>query len=92
MTTSFDDSQRKLIERILTAPSQDDVKRFIDVEMKNIRESDQGTQGIVQFTDKIIQGLYILNPLNFNADQWSNIKMARIHFNYLRFNMKVDVG
>ena len=91
MTPNSEEFQGRLIERILAAPSQTEVKQIIEAEMKNFKQSREGPQGIIPFTNKIIQILHALNPLYYEADQWSNIKMARIHLSFLQLKMKVDL-
>jgi len=74
MVLQSDEHRAKLINKILFAASQQAVKALIDAE-KDI------PSGIIE---KIIDDLEGFNPMKKEAQQWSNIKIAKILFNRLR--------
>jgi len=81
MSLSLTAYRTKLIAKIMFASSQDEVKRFIDTAMKSLEQYKLNGHIICRFTDKMLDELEAFSPLNKEAQQWSNIKMARICFN-----------
>ncbi|MCP9752616.1 hypothetical protein [Ferruginibacter sp. HRS2-29] len=80
MSLSLDDYRTKLINKILFASSQEEVKGFIDTAIKAFGQHKVSVHIIVRFLDKISSELDLFNPMDKDAQQWSNIKVARIHF------------
>jgi hypothetical protein len=78
MDLSLDDYKIKLISKIHSAASQDEVKRFIDTGIKSLRSNKVNSHNIDRFIDKAINELHASSPLLSDAQQWSNIKMARV--------------
>lgn len=74
----------KLINKILFAASQQEVKNFISTDIKILEQQKRGKELIGQFVKKVISELESFNPLKQDAQQWSNIKMARIIFNRVK--------
>ncbi|MEP7163416.1 MAG: hypothetical protein ABI741_01920 [Ferruginibacter sp.] len=68
--------------------SQEEVKRYVDTCMKNLRKNKLNGHIISRFVEKIINELESFNPLNKDAQQWSNIKMAGICFNQVKRKME----
>jgi hypothetical protein len=68
----------------MLAASQDEVKRYINASMKSLQQNKVNGHIIDRFIEKVLQKLSELNPLNYDAQQWSNIKMARIHLNQIK--------
>jgi len=89
MLFSLDECRSKLINKILFASSQEEVRRFCDAAMKGLEQQKVNGHIIARFADKIISELHQFNPMNKDAQQWSNIRMARIHFN--RFKLRIRV-
>lgn len=81
MSLSLDQYRVKLINKILNAQSQEEVKRFIDAAIKALKDHKVNGHIISRFVDKINNDLVLFNPLNKDAQQWSNISMAKILFN-----------
>ncbi len=84
MSLSLTEYRTKLITKIMFASSQDDVKRYIDTAMKNLEQNKLNGHIIIRFTDKLLGELESFSPMNKEAHQWGNIKMARICFNQIK--------
>ena len=86
----MEDTFQNLIERISTAPSLTFVKHIVEAEMMIDAESRHGVTEKIQLAEKIVRTINSLNPVNYGPEEWSNIIMARIHFNYLKLKMKTE--
>jgi len=84
MSLSITEYRCKLINKILFAQSQDEVRRYVDASMKGLREHKVNGHLIARFVEKTMQDLSEFTPMNHDDRQWSNIKMARILFNRLK--------
>ena len=80
MSSSLDEYRCKLINKILFANSQEEVMRFCDAAMKAQEHHKLDGHIIARFVEKIISELEQFNPMDKDAQQWSNIQMARIQF------------
>ena len=78
MSLSLDEYRTKLINKILLAGSQDEVKRFIDAAIKALEQNKVNGHIVGRFVDKITSEIDLFNPIDKNAQQWSNIKIAKI--------------
>lgn len=81
MSLSLDEYRVKLITKILFASSQEEVKRFLDTAMKALEQNKVNGHLVSRFIEKIISDLELFNPMKKEAQQWSNIKLAKILFN-----------
>jgi hypothetical protein len=88
MSLSLDQYRTKLINKILLANSQEEVKRFIDTAIKALEQKKVNGHIIERFVDKMISDLDLFNPMNKGAQVWSNIKMAGILFNRIKQQLK----
>lgn len=84
MSLTSNEYTAKLINKILFAASQDEVKRFIDAAMKALDQNKVNGHIIARFVDKIIRELDSFSPMNKDAQQWSNITTARVLFNRIK--------
>ena len=84
MSLSLTEYRIKLITKIMFASSQNEVKRYIDAAVKSLEQNKLNGHIITRFTDKMLDELESFSPLNKEAQQWSNIKMARICFNQIK--------
>ncbi len=84
MSLSLTEYRIKLITKIMFASSQNEVKRYIDASVKSLEQNKLNGHIITRFTDKMLDELESFSPLNKEAQQWSNIKMARICFNQIK--------
>lgn len=88
MALRLDEYRTKLINKILFARSQDEVKRFIEAAIKALKQHGVNGHLIVRFVDKMYSDLSLFNPMNKDAQQWSNISMAKIIFNRLKLQLQ----
>ncbi len=91
MSLALDEYRIKLINKILFASSQEELKRFIDTALKALEQNKLNGHIISRFIEKIINDLELFNPMKKEAQQWSNIKFARILFNRIKNNLSETV-
>ena len=84
MSLSLDEYRTKLINKILFASSQEEVKRFIDTDIKALEQNKVHGHIISRVIEKIISELELFSPMKQEAQQWSNIKIALILFNHIK--------
>ena len=84
MTLSLDEYQYKLINKILVADSQQEVRRYCDAAMNGLDQHKVNEHIVARFVEKVISELELFNPMDKDAQQWSNIQMARILFNRIK--------
>jgi hypothetical protein len=84
MSLSLTEYRTKLITKIMSASSQEEVKRYIDTAVKSLEQNRVNGHFIVRFIDKMSDELESFSPMNKNAQQWSNIKMSLICFNRIK--------
>ena len=87
MAISLDDYKEELISKIHSATSQDEVKRIMDSAMKALQSNKVNGHIIIRFADKLMSVLDSFSPINKDAQQWSNIQMARILLNRLKLQL-----
>ena len=81
MAISLNEYKTKLIDSILSSSSQAEVQKFSDAAIKALKQSKLEEDIVVRFIDRMIIELDLFDPMNKNAQQWSNISMAKIIFN-----------
>ena len=84
MANSLIEYGAELKKKILVAASQEEVKILIDSSLKNLEQNKVNEEKVAGFVDTLITHLETLNPMNKDACQWSNINMARIHFQQIK--------
>ncbi len=84
MPLSLDEHRCKLINTILFAGSQEEVKRVCEAAIKELEKDKMNGHVIARFANKMTGELEQFNPMNKDAQQWSNITMARIYFNRIK--------
>jgi len=89
MPSPIDNYRSQLINRILIASSQLEVRKVVDMAMKDLDRQQSNEEIAFVFTNKILSDLKSFNPLYKDAQQWSNINMARIYINRIRLPEKV---
>lgn len=89
MPLTIDEYRCKLITKILFAQSPDEVTRFIDVAMKSLKDHKVNGYIITRFVTKTIHHLGEFSPIDHNAQQWTNIKLARKKFDYISHQINV---
>ena len=84
MALSLDDYRIKLINKILFAASQEEVKRYIDTAMKALQQRKVNGHIIARFVEKIISELDLCIPVKKNDQSWRNIIMAKLLFSSIK--------
>ncbi len=84
MSLSLTEYRAKLISKIMFSSSQEEVKRFIDTAMKSFEQHNLNGHIVTRFTEKMLDELEAFSPMNKDAQQWCNIKMAGICFNQIK--------
>jgi retron-type reverse transcriptase len=86
-STTIDDYRCKLINKILFATSQEEVKRFVAAAMKGLQQHKVNGYVVARFINKMLQHLEEFKHSDHNAQQCNNIEMARISFSELKISM-----
>ncbi len=86
MLTPTDEYRGQLISNVLFAGSQEEVCLIIDLAMKDLNLQQTTKETTIIFTNKILDELDHFNPMNKNAQEWSNINMARIYFHRIKLH------
>ncbi|HEX9510212.1 MAG TPA: hypothetical protein VF939_06995 [Puia sp.] len=84
MSITINDYRCKLINKILFSTSQEEVKRYIDTAMKGLLQHKVNGHLVTRFVERTAKDLAEFNPMDRDAQQWANIKMARIQFNQIK--------
>jgi hypothetical protein len=90
MALTLNEYSRELVNKILLADSQVEVKRFIDTGLKEFDTPGINGHFIIKFLDRVIEDLSEFSPMNYEAQQWANIKMARIIFSKIRRSLQPE--
>lgn len=90
MLISTEEYRGQVISNVLYAGSQEEVCHILDLAMKdlNVRQTNKETTN--NFISKILDELDHFNPMNKNAQEWSNINMARIYFHRIKLHDTVQ--
>jgi translation initiation factor IF-3 len=78
MLPQSDDYRYRLINMILFASSQEQVKTIIDDMTREMEEKKVNKHIVARQLGKVISDLDSFNPVEKQAQQWNNIKLARI--------------
>jgi hypothetical protein len=84
MATTIDDYRCKLINKILFASSQDEVRRFIAAAMKSLQQHKVNGHIVARFIEKMLQHLDEFHHADRDAQQWDNISLARTRFGEIK--------
>lgn len=84
MSLSLDEYRGKLVNKVLLASTEEDVKRFSDTAMKSLEQNKVNAHIVIRFVDKIINDFESFNPRTKNVQQWINIETARVHFSGIK--------
>ena len=90
MSVKLNEYRTKQINSILAATSQEEVKSSIDTTIRMLKQSQVHAMSIPGFVDEIIAQLELFNPMNKNAQQWSNIQVAKIFFYRLKYLWAIE--
>jgi hypothetical protein len=92
MTSLLDEYRYQLINKILFADSQEEVIRFCVGVVKDLEHHKLNGHIRARFLEKIISELEQFNPMDKDAQQWSNIKMAKIQFKRFKCRINTPAG
>ena len=92
MSLSLDEYRTKIINYILHAKSNDEVSRFIDTAINSLEHNRVNGHIIVRFVDRIIGEFDEFNPMNEDAQHWSNIRVAKILFKRIKIKLNESVN
>jgi len=84
MSISLNDYRCKLVNKILFSTSREEVKRYITVAMKDLLQHRVNGHLIARFVESISNDLKLFNPMDYDSQQWANIKMARMQLNQIK--------
>ena len=82
--THYATSVNVLINKILFASSQNEVKKACSNALLLLEENNAPVASKAAFIEAVIAELEKFNPMNKDAQQWSNIHMARIELNRVK--------
>lgn len=88
MVTIAEETRARLINEILMSETPQEVTALINASVKKM-EKKQASEFIAQFIEKSLNELDNFNPMNKQAQQWSNIKTARIVFFRLQHQLNL---
>lgn len=92
MSLSLDEYRIQLINHILYAESQEEVKRYIDAAINALEQNKTNGHIIVRFVHKMIAELDEFSPMNKDAQHWSNIRIASILFKRIKNKLNAQVN
>lgn len=81
MIPDLDEYRAALINKILSASSQQEVKYCIDEAINEMEKAGMDTGQVERFTRKTMFDLGSFDPLGKEAQQWANIKSAKVLLN-----------
>ncbi|QEC67450.1 hypothetical protein FRZ67_09125 [Panacibacter ginsenosidivorans] len=84
MPLALFDYRKKLIGKILSASSQEEVKQIIDKAMDGLEDHKAVKNIVCSFSDNMLSDLEQFDPINKTSQQWANINMARVTFNRIK--------
>ena len=90
MALILNEYSRELVNKILFADSQAEVKHFIDTGLKELKTPGINGHLIIKFLDQAIDDLNEFSPMNYEAQQWANIKIARIILGKVRRSLQPE--
>lgn len=84
MSATIDDYRCKLINKILFAGSDEEVMRYADAAMTGLEQHKVNGHIVARFVTKMIGELENYTPMEEHAQQWSNVRVARIYFSLIK--------
>lgn len=88
MAISLEDYRLKLINKILSASSQDDVKKFVGTAIRSLKENKVHDHVITRFILKTIARLEVIKIEIKDLQQSKNIQTSRIELYNISFNVQ----
>jgi hypothetical protein len=84
MSLTINDYRCKLINKILFSTSQEEVKKYIDTAMKDLAKHKVNGHLVNRFLERTSGDLAAFSPMDNDAQQWANIKMAKMLLNQIK--------
>lgn len=78
MTKTLDEYRHKLIDKVVLVGSHEEVKRYCETAVQELESRQLNGYLIVRFLEKVGAELEQFDPMNKEAQQWSNIRSAKI--------------
>jgi hypothetical protein len=91
MSLSFEHYKATFINNILLARSQEEVKSLVDEEMKILEQKKISIQSKANLIQQTICELELFSPMQKDAQQWSNISIAKILFYRIKHKLQDTV-
>jgi hypothetical protein len=91
MSATLNENSAKLINKILPAASQEEVKKMIGDYLHVLEQKKMSDQKLVNFADRMVSELNQFSPMNKDAQQWSNIQLSKIIFHRIRHQFTATV-
>ena len=88
----MDELRAKLNKQILSSATQQSVKHAIDEALDNLVRYKIPANTFSGFIRKMICDLDIYDPMSKTRTQWTNIKIARMHFLQIQWELKIEAG
>ena len=88
MRITLDDYRCQLINKILFATRPEEIQELIESALKSLHDHNVNGYVIARFIDKINNDLNKFIPIDYDAQQWANIHLAKIVF--YRLSNKVE--
>ncbi len=88
MPIQLEEYRAELINKLLFAVSKEEVESIINEAMIAVKQKQPESDTVFQFIEKTIADLKLFDPIKKQAQQWNNIKVARILLNRIRQNVQ----
>ncbi len=88
MPIQLEEYRAELINKLLFAVSKEEVESIINEAMIAVKQKQAESDAVFQFIEKTIADLKLFDPIKKQAQQWNNIKVARILLNRIRQNVQ----
>jgi hypothetical protein len=82
MAITLEDFRYKLIEKIINAPNDDSINRYINAALKGLKKHNVNGHIVNRFVAKTIFQLEARNPELYTEKQKENIRKALNYINY----------
>lgn len=82
--------ENKFLEKVANAATQESVKSICKNSIQVLKAQGLKKERIFEFIGVVLTRLESFNPMEKDADQWSNIQTAKIQ--YRRIQSEIEVG
>ncbi len=88
MALQLEEYRTELINKLLLAVSQEETKDLIDTVISKMQRHRVNNDMLCHFAEQVISELKLFNPMKKQAQQWSNIQLAKVLFNRIKKNVQ----